>query len=145
MKIVLKTGQEYDVSGLFQITETQICISFTGIEDYGVLRSTLTDEALKEIKYYTDETSFTTYEEYAKFIKSNVVEMEDGLDIAMYFERDNEVVLAIKKLQDTNEETNDKFITLQGELDNSQSLGDNAIAELTIMMSYIFTMLTGGI
>lgn len=137
MKIVLKTGQEYEVLTVFETGTNQICISFSNVQDYGLLRSTLTDEALKEIKYYTTEENFIVYEDYAKFIKSNVTETETGLDIAMYFEKDSEVVLAIKKLQNTNED-------LMNDLEITKELNDNAVAEITIMIGLLFGLLSGG-
>lgn len=141
MKVVLKTGQEYQVASVFELNNTQICIAFTEIEDYGTLRSALTEESLEEFKYYSDEVSYTVYEDYIKFLKSSVVETENGLDIAMYFEKENEVILAIKKLKDTNDELINDINDIAEELTDSQTSSDNAIAELTIMLGQLFGLI----
>lgn len=116
MKVVLANNKEYAVSGVFQITDTQICIVFTEVTSYDDLRIELTETAMKQISYYpeiitAEVTGFTTetvtsntfdvYENYINFAKSTVTVRSDNLlDVAMYFEKATDDQLRLTVLED---------------------------------------------
>lgn len=90
MKVVLTTGEEFQTSTVFMVKENQICIAFTGIADYNVLRTSLTVDALKEIKEYTDDETFNVHSNFTEFAGAKVTETADGtLDVACYFDRED--------------------------------------------------------
>ncbi len=101
MKVQLTGGKEWAVSLVAQQSETQLCIGFTGIISYDVLREELTPEALAVIKYYQDDTeNYVTYEDYTDFVTSTVVEAEAGtLDVAMYFKKVDATTKALREAQ----------------------------------------------
>jgi hypothetical protein len=102
MKVVLNDNTEYPVSAVFMQKENQLCVGFIGISDYAVLRAKLTAAALAVIKYYTNDTEYTAYEGYTQFAKANVVETTEGaLDIAVYFNKEDELTQQVNTLQDT--------------------------------------------
>lgn len=102
MKVVLKTGKEYQVSSVSLMKETQLCIGFTGITSYDTLRADLTVDSMKQIKYYTGEVSFTSYENFTKFATANTTVSDDGtLNVAMYFNSEDEISQRISILEDT--------------------------------------------
>ena len=43
MKVILVGGKEFSVSGIFSISDTQICVSFTSITSYDELRQSLNE------------------------------------------------------------------------------------------------------
>jgi hypothetical protein len=89
MKVVLNNNTEYQVTSVFMQQENQLCIGFTGIPDYTVLRASLTPDILAAIKHYTDDTNFTVYEGFTEPAPTaKATATPDGkFDIAMYFNR----------------------------------------------------------
>ncbi|MDF2596463.1 MAG: hypothetical protein K0R69_2804 [Clostridia bacterium] len=102
MKVVLKTLVEFQASSVFMQAENQLCIGFTEISSYDELKASLTEEAMQEVKIYTGETTFEEYNDFTQFAKATVVTTENGTqDIAMYFNRADELTRKIAILQDT--------------------------------------------
>jgi hypothetical protein len=102
MKIILNDNTEYSVSAVFMQKENQLCIAFTGIPDYATFRASLTPDALSVIKYYANDMEYSTYEGYTQFVKANVVEITEGaLDVAVYFNKEDELTQQVNTLQDT--------------------------------------------
>jgi hypothetical protein len=107
MKIVLKTGDVFQVSSVFMQTENQLCISFTGITSYDSLRAKLTVNAMKQIKEYSNETDFVSHENFTKFISANFTDAGDGTsNVSIIFEREDEVHQRLSYLEEQLSSTN---------------------------------------
>jgi hypothetical protein len=117
MKVVLKSGSEFTASSVFMQSENELCISFTGITSYDTLRTSLTIAAMKEIKYYMDETSFTSYENFTKFKAAKIIEVGDGtLEIVVLFEREDEISQRISQNEEDIAALYDGFNVLMTEI-----------------------------
>ena len=101
MKVVLKSGDEYQINSVFMQKEDQLCISFAGITSYDELRAALSPDATEEIKIYSTDTDFTVYEHFVTVINpSTVTRAADGTyDVVIVLEKADEVTLRLNVLQ----------------------------------------------
>lgn len=90
MKIVLATGTEYEATEAIVNEEGQLCISLIGLTEplnETIIRKSLTFEALVTIKYYTNETEFEVFENYALLDSYKVKLNENSFDMVIYLDK----------------------------------------------------------
>ena len=78
-KMVLSTGIEFSLTAVFNNTENQLTIALTDIESYDAARAEFTPEAMQEVRHYVNENTYTPYEAYTSYVKTDQVnELIDG-------------------------------------------------------------------
>lgn len=87
-KFVLKSGKEFATTSVYNNAEDQITIAVAGIESYDTARAEFTPEAMQKVKYYTSEDTYTPYEGYTNYVRTDrVSELEEGKEIVFIFRK----------------------------------------------------------
>jgi hypothetical protein len=121
MKIILKTGEEFQISSAFMQAENQLGISFHGIPSYDTFRAKLTITSVKLIKVYVDDTTYTPYDDFTKVITKTVSELGDGtLEIFVVFEREDPLTI----IQEENSQIKNDLLSLENGLFVTMSMVD---------------------
>jgi hypothetical protein len=108
MKVVLKTGIEFQINSIFMLADNRLSISFGNIESFDELKAKLTATATEAIKAYTTEDTFSVYEDFITLVNpATVTQAADGtLDVVIILEKEDDISKLKKEIAALNPDIN---------------------------------------
>jgi hypothetical protein len=100
MKLILKTGEEFQVNSIFMLTDNKLSISFGNIESFDELKAKLT-AATEEIKVYVTDDSYSVYKDFTTLVNpATVTQTADGtLDVVIILEKEDQLTKRVSLIE----------------------------------------------
>ena len=101
-KIVLKSGQEFEIENIFLKDEKTLRFIVNGVTDYNEMKAKFTKEAISDVKAYTGEIMTGDYGCFNKLgYPLTQTEQENGtMNVTVTLLKDDEILQRLMALED---------------------------------------------